>query len=103
MKKILVVIVMVVIAVVFSTGTASAKTSDKQLAKNWAKNHGGDYTITKVITVANGGYKVKVKGTKWTVKYPIKRYQIRLCTKKLSHIVVYVRTGYRSIEQFLEG
>lgn len=72
MKKILVVIVMVVIAVVFTTGTASAKTSDKQLAQNWANNHGGGYTIEKVITIAKGGTKGKVKSTNWIVKYPKK-------------------------------
>lgn len=83
MKKILVVIVMVVIAVVFTTGTASAKTNDYQLAKNWTKNHGGDYTIEKVITVAKGGYKGKVKGTKWTVKYPKK-------VKKGKKVTVYM-------------
>ena len=72
MKKILVVIMMVVVAVVFSTGAASAKTSDLQLAKNWANNHGGGYTIEKVITVSKGGTKGNIKGTKWTVKYPKK-------------------------------
>lgn len=72
MKKVLLVIMMVVIAVVFTTGAASAKTSDKQLAQNWINNHGGGYTIEKVITVSNGGYKGKVKRTKWTVKYPKK-------------------------------
>lgn len=72
MKKVLVVIMMVVIAVVFSTGAASAKTSDKQLAQNWVNNHGGGYTIEKVITISKGGKKGKVKGTSYIVKYPKK-------------------------------
>lgn len=83
MKKILVFIVMVVIAVVFTTGTASAKTSDLQLAKNWAKNHGGGYTIEKVITVSKGGTKGNVKDTKWIVKYPKK-------VKKGKKVIVYM-------------
>ena len=72
MKRVLVVMMVVVIAVVFSTCTASAKTSDKQLAVNWANNHGGGYTIEKVITVSKGGTTGQVKGTKWRVKYPKK-------------------------------
>ena len=88
MKKILVVIVMVVIAVVFSTGAASAKTSDKQLAQNWVNSHGGGYTIEKVITVANGGYKVEVKGTKWTVKYPIIYRNIEISYHNLRHTLI---------------
>ena len=72
MKRVLVVMMVVVIAVVFTTGTASAKTNDLQLAKNWAKNHGGGYTIEKVITVSKGGAKGKVQGTKYVVRYPKK-------------------------------
>ena len=83
MKKVLVVMMMVVIAMVFSTGAASAKTSDKQLAQNWVNNHGGGYTIEKVITVSKGGTKGKVKGTKWMVKYPKK-------VKKGKKVTVYM-------------
>ena len=83
MKKIIIVMVMVVIAVVFTTGAASAKTNDYQLSKNWADNHGGGYTIEKVITVSKGGTKGNVKGTKWTVKYPKK-------VKKGKKVTVYM-------------
>ncbi len=83
MKKVIIIIMMVVVAVVFTTGAASAKTSDLQLAVNWANNHGGGYTIEKVITVSKGGTKGKVKGTKWTVKYPKK-------VKKGKKVIVYM-------------
>ena len=70
MKKAIIVMILVVI---FGTCDFShGAISDYQLAKNWANKHGGGYTIEKVITTAQGGYKGKVKGTKWTVKYPKK-------------------------------
>ena len=67
-----VIAVIVLVVMALSGATASAGTSDYQLAKNWANKHGGGYTIEKVVTVAQGGYKGKVKGAKWTVKYPKK-------------------------------
>lgn len=91
MRKILIICI-ITLALALSSVASYGATSDKQLSENWVNNHGGGYTIEKVITVANGGYKVKVKGTKWIVKYPIKRYHIRLCTKKLSHVLSKVIT-----------
>ena len=89
MKKVLVVMMMVVIAMVFSTGAASAKTSDLQLAKNWAKAHysepikvvnefkvpskrKGTTYIEKVRTVSDGGTKGHTVKGKYIVKYPKK-------------------------------
>lgn len=70
MKKAIIVLILVVI---FGTCDFShGATSDYQLAKNWANKHGGGYTIEKVITTAQGGYKGKVKGTRYTVRYPKK-------------------------------
>lgn len=71
MKKI-VIICIITLALIFSSVASYGNTSDYQLAKNWADNHGGGYTIEKVITIAQGGYKGKIKGTKWRVKYPKK-------------------------------
>ena len=99
MKRVLVFIVMVVIAVVFTTGTASAKTNDYQRAVNWANNHGGGYTIEKVITVANGGYKVKVKGTKWTVKYPIIYRNIEISYHNLRHTLIRAYNNSKMLRQ----
>ena len=99
MKKTLVFIVMVVIAVVFSTGAASAKTSDLQLAKNWAKNHGGGYTIEKVITVSKGGIKGKIKGTKWTVKYPIIYRNIEISYHNLRHTLILAYNNSKMLRQ----
>jgi len=89
MKRVLVVMMVVVIAVVFSTGAASAKTSDLQLAKNWAKAHysepikvvnefkvpskrKGTTYIEKVRTVSDGGKKGHTVKGKYVVKYPKK-------------------------------
>ena len=72
MKKATIIALMVTIIMAFSGITSFAGTSDYQLAKNWANKHGGGYTIEKVITIAQGGYKGKEKGTKWTVRYPKK-------------------------------
>lgn len=55
-----------------STSGAYADTSDKDLAKQWRDKHCPKAHIEKVVTVSKGGYKGKVKGTKWTVKYPKK-------------------------------
>ena len=70
MKRRIAAMIMAVMVALSGVSIASAGTSDKQLAETWAKNHGGGYTITKVITVSKGGKKGKVKGAKWTVKYP---------------------------------
>ena len=99
MKKVLVFIVMVVIAVVFTTGTASAKTSDKQLAVNWANNYGGGYTIEKVITVSKGGIKGKIKGTKWTVKYPIIYRNIEISYHNLRHTLIRAYNNAKMLRQ----
>lgn len=71
MKKILIICI-IILALIFSSVASYGATSDKQLAENWVNNHGGGYTITKVITISKGGKKGKVKGTKWTVRYPKK-------------------------------
>lgn len=89
MKKVIIFTVVMVIAVVFSTGAASAKTSDLQLAKNWAKAHysepikvvsefkiptkrKGTTYIEKVRTVSDGGKKGHTVTGKYFVKYPKK-------------------------------
>lgn len=71
MKKVFLVCI-IALTLAFSSVTSYGATSDKQLAKNWVNNHGGGYTITKVVTIAKGGTKGKVKGTRWTVRYPKK-------------------------------
>lgn len=89
MKKVIIFTLVMVIAVVFSTGAASAKTSDLQLAKNWAKAHysepikvvnefkvpskrKGTTYIEKVRTVSDGGTKGHTVKGKYFVKYPKK-------------------------------
>ena len=71
MRRILIICI-ITLALILSSVTSYGATSDKQLAVNWVNNHGGGYTIEKVITVSKGGTKGKVKGTKWIVKYPKK-------------------------------
>ena len=80
MKRI---IIIVVVALMLTTCTTYAKSNDYEIAKQWANNHGGGYTITKVITISKGGTKGKVKGTKWAVKYPKK-------VKKGKKVTVYM-------------
>lgn len=82
MKKVFVICI-IALVLIFSSVTSYGGTSDKQLAINWANNHGGGYTIEKVITVSKGGTKGKIKGTKWTVKYPKK-------VKKGKKVTVYM-------------
>lgn len=82
MKKTFIICI-ITLTLIFSSVTSYGGTSDKQLAQNWANNHGGGYTITKVITIAKGGTKGKVKGTNWTVKYPKK-------VKKGKKVAVYM-------------
>ena len=72
MKRRLATMIIAVMVALSGVSIASAGTSDKQLAENWANSHGGGYTITKVVTVSKGGTKGKVKGTKWIVRYPKK-------------------------------
>lgn len=71
MRKIFIICI-IALVLIFSSVASYGATSDKQLAQNWVNNHGGDYTIEKVITIAKGGTKGKVKGTNWVVKYPKK-------------------------------
>lgn len=71
MKKIFVICI-ITLTLIFSSVASYGATSDKQLAQNWVNSHGGGYTIEKVITIAKGGTKGKVKGTNWIVKYPKK-------------------------------
>ena len=71
MKKVFIICI-IALTLMFSSVTSYGATSDKQLAQNWANNHGGGYTITKVVTISKGGTKGKVKGTKYIVRYPKK-------------------------------
>ena len=82
MKKIFIICI-ITLTLIFSSVASYGATSDKQLAQNWVNNHGGDYTITKVVTISKGGTKGNVKGTKWTVKYPKK-------VKKGKKVTVYM-------------
>lgn len=82
MKKVFLICI-ITLVLVFSSVTTYGATSDKQLAQNWVNNHGGGYTITKVVTIAKGGKKGKVKGTNWVVKYPKK-------VKKGKKVTVYM-------------
>lgn len=71
MRKALIICI-ITLALALSSVASYGATSDKQLAQNWVNNHGGGYTITKVITISKGGTKGKVKSTNWVVKYPKK-------------------------------
>lgn len=82
MKKIFVICI-ITLTLIFSSVASYGATSDYQKAVNWANSHGGDYTIEKVITIAKGGTKGKVKGTNLVVKYPKK-------VKKGKRITVYM-------------
>lgn len=77
------IICIITFTLILSSVASYGGTSDYQLAKNWANNHGGGYTITKVITVSKGGYKGQVKNTRYIVKYPKK-------VKKGKRITVYM-------------
>ena len=64
-----------VITIMLLAGASSpafAGSSDYELAKQWTNKHCKGATIEKVNTTAKGGYKGKVNGTKYTVKYPKK-------------------------------
>ena len=80
MKRI---IISVIIMLMLATSMTYAKSNDYELAKQWAKNHGGKYTITKVVTISKGGTKGRVKGTKYIVRYPKK-------VKKGKRVVCYM-------------
>lgn len=71
MRKVFIICI-IALVLMFSSVTSYSATSDKQLAQNWVNNHGGGYTIEKVITVSKGGKKGIVKGTSYVVKYPKK-------------------------------
>lgn len=57
--------------------------SDKAIAKEWARAHGGNFKIKKIVTISKGGKKGKVKGTRYIVKYPKK-------VKKGKRVIVYM-------------
>lgn len=82
MKKVFVICI-IALVLIFSSVTSYGATSDKQLAQNWVNNHGGGYTIEKVITISKGGKIGKVKGTSYVVKYPKK-------VKKGKKVTVYM-------------
>lgn len=82
MRKILIICI-ITLTLIFSSVTSYGGTSDYQKAVNWSNSHGGGYTITKVITIAKGGTKGKVKGTRWVVRYPKK-------VKKGKRVVCYM-------------
>lgn len=89
MKKSIIFIIVMVVAIVFSTSATSAKTSDLQLAKKWARLHynvpikivnefkippkrKGIIYIEKVCTVSDGSKKGHTIKRKCRVKYPKK-------------------------------
>ena len=80
MKKIIITAIIAVMMIT-ATITAGAKTSDKQLAQEWAREHCKGAKIEKVVTVSKGGY--KGKAGRWSVKYPRK-------VKKGKKVTVYM-------------
>ena len=82
-NKIMRAFVITIVVIMMMTSTVCAGTSDKDLAKQWMNKHCKGAHIETVITVSKGGYKGKVKGTKWTVKYPKK-------VKKGKKVTVYM-------------
>ena len=69
MKKLISTIIIAALLAMIPAG-ASAATSDYNMAKAYAAKHHA--TIEKVITISQGGYKGKVKGSRYTVRYPKK-------------------------------
>ena len=65
-------IIALAIILTMVTPSFASSQSDYDLAKAWANKHCKGATIEKVNTTAKGGYKGKVNGTKYTVKYPKK-------------------------------
>ena len=65
-------LVITVLLLAGATSPAFGASSDYELAKAWANKHCKGATIEKVNTTAKGGYKGKVNGTKYTVRYPKK-------------------------------
>ena len=82
MKKLIIMAIVIVMAMA-ATCTTYAGTSDKELAQEWQKQHCKGGHIEKVVTISKGGYKGRVKGTKWAVKYPKK-------VKKGKKVTVYM-------------
>ena len=82
MKRItiMVITIMMVLGIV---NISSAKTSDYDLAVQWANENYPTATIEVVKTKSKGGYKGKEIGTKWTVRYPKK-------VKKGKKVTVYM-------------
>lgn len=72
MRKKLATIAISLMMMMSATSATYAGTTDSDLAKEWRDNHCPKAHIEKVTTVSKGGYKGKVKGSKWTVKYPKK-------------------------------
>lgn len=84
MKKFTIIIITIIMSFTCLVVPANASSkSDYQLAKEWKAKHCPKAHIEKVITISKGGYKGKVKGTKWTVKYPKK-------VKKGKKVIVYM-------------
>lgn len=83
MKKVIIILIVIAMFMASTSITLAKSKSDYDIAKEWAKNHGGKYTITKVVTISKGGTKGKVKGTKYVVKYPKK-------VKKGKRVVCYM-------------
>lgn len=100
MKKIIIRIIILVVTIAFTipiigncdAGAKCHKLTNKEITVNWCNEHYKNYSIKfvstgkvpkhraskKVIyveqinTVSKGGYKGKVTGKKWNVKYPVK-------------------------------
>ena len=83
MKKMIISLIVIVTMALASVPAYASAQSDYELAKSWANSHCNGATIEKVTTISKGGYKGKVKGTKWTVKYPKK-------VKKGKKVTVYM-------------
>lgn len=71
MKKRFIIACIIVITMLIPSISYGA-TDDYTLAMEYVANHDGCYKVTRLTTVSQGGYKGRVKGQKWRVKYPKK-------------------------------
>lgn len=87
----LVIALVVAVMVAVTCSPAFGATSDYDLAKAWMNKHCKGGHIEKVNTTAKGGYKGKVNGTKYTVRYPKK-------VKKGKKVRVYMVVKHGDVE-----
>ena len=83
MRRILSIATIVIVMFIAPMNVHASAKSDYELAKSWADSHCNGATIEKVITISKGGTKGRVKGSRWTVKYPKK-------VKKGKKVTVYM-------------